>query len=140
MASPPESPTIAPDLARCAEEPIRVPGAIQPHGRLLVVDRASGRLVTFSANWPAPAALDDLVATLPPEYLAAPSGEGPAPLGRITLDCGDCDASVHRVGDDVIVEFEPASPEAGTRAPIYSLARHFLPAVQRAQSIDALCE
>ena len=26
-----------PDLDACASEPIRVPGAIQPHGRLLVL-------------------------------------------------------------------------------------------------------
>ena len=26
-----------PDLAQCANEPIRIPGAIQPHGRMAVL-------------------------------------------------------------------------------------------------------
>ena len=36
-------------LAKCAEEPIHIPGAIQPHGALLVFDRDRG-LVAWSAN------------------------------------------------------------------------------------------
>ncbi|WP_373048143.1 ATP-binding protein [Vulgatibacter sp.] len=37
------------DLEACAREPIRIPGAIQPHGLLLVAD-TSGRLLQASAN------------------------------------------------------------------------------------------
>ncbi|HEY1230307.1 MAG TPA: hypothetical protein VGF26_23610, partial [Ramlibacter sp.] len=39
-----------PDLALCAQEPIRIPGAIQPHGWMAIV-AADGRLAGYSANW-----------------------------------------------------------------------------------------
>ncbi len=35
--SPSSMNTSASDLDACASEPIRIPGAIQPHGRLLVL-------------------------------------------------------------------------------------------------------
>ncbi|WP_019399289.1 bacteriophytochrome BphP [Pseudoxanthomonas sp. GW2] len=40
----------APDLDACAREPIHIPGSIQPHGILLVVDPADGRVLQASAN------------------------------------------------------------------------------------------
>lgn len=39
-----------PTLADCADEPIHIPGAIQPHGCLLVLE--DGRLLAWSANAP----------------------------------------------------------------------------------------
>jgi PAS domain S-box-containing protein len=42
--------TDAVDLSTCAREPIHIPSAIQPHGALLVVGAASGRLSHASAN------------------------------------------------------------------------------------------
>ena len=44
------APVRALDLDACAAEPIRVPGAIQPHGALLVVDPAGERVLQVSAN------------------------------------------------------------------------------------------
>ena len=38
------------DLDICAREPIRIPGSIQPHGCLVVLDPGSGRLLQASAN------------------------------------------------------------------------------------------
>src|SRR5689334_21901391 len=48
MASPMNLPQ--PDFADCADEPIRVPGAIQPHG-WLVATRTDGRIAAYSENW-----------------------------------------------------------------------------------------
>lgn len=39
------------DLARCDQEPIRTPGAIQPLGRLLALDPDTLALAAFSENW-----------------------------------------------------------------------------------------
>ena len=39
-----------PDLDACAREPIHIPGSIQPHGILLVIDPADGRVIQASAN------------------------------------------------------------------------------------------
>lgn len=38
------------NLDRCAQEPIRIPGSIQPHGTLVVMDADSRRIVQASAN------------------------------------------------------------------------------------------
>lgn len=38
------------NLDLCAQEPIRIPGSIQPHGALVVVDPGSKRIVQASAN------------------------------------------------------------------------------------------
>lgn len=37
-------------LAECDREPIQFPGAVQPHGAMLVVDAATGRVTHASAN------------------------------------------------------------------------------------------
>ena len=43
-------PAGAPDLAACEDEPIRIPGSIQPHGVMLVLDGDGARIVSASAN------------------------------------------------------------------------------------------
>jgi chemotaxis family two-component system sensor kinase Cph1 len=126
------------DLDSCASEPIRVPGAIQPHGRMLVLRASDGELVAFSANWADAAQRDDALAALDRGLLQLPEGESPAPVGMATVGGRECDVSAHRLGPHVVVEFEPAAVDRGTRAPIYSLARHFLPQLQRARSVDDL--
>ncbi|HEY9240310.1 MAG TPA: hypothetical protein VIP10_15805, partial [Burkholderiaceae bacterium] len=48
----PESgvPSTTTSATDCASEPIHIPGSIQPHGALLVVDPVSHRLLQASAN------------------------------------------------------------------------------------------
>jgi two-component system, chemotaxis family, sensor kinase Cph1 len=129
-----------PDLSQCAQEPIRVPGAIQPLGWMCVID-GNGQLVAWSANWPdrdraalaaglVRGALDRLDST----------GEGPAALGHIELGDQALDVLAHRSGDLYVLEFEPHVREAGIQAPTYSLARHFLPQMQRAESLQDILE
>ncbi|MGZ5180906.1 MAG: GAF domain-containing protein, partial [Ramlibacter sp.] len=129
-----------PELAGCAQEPIRVPGAIQPHGRMAITT-AGGRLVAYSANWPR--ADDAAHATgLVRDRLGqlAATGEGPAPLGALVLGDTTLDVLAHRSGDLIVFEFESHSDESGSQAPIYSLARHFLPQLQRATTVESLAE
>ena len=135
-------------IAHCASEPIRVPGAIQPHGWLAVVDCRTGALVAFSENW---AAL--LSAT--PDMLAARiegtldlvtttrhrlvDGEGPVSCGTLTVGDRRLHVAGHRLGALVHFELEPDSEDTGTRAPIYSLARHLVPLMQRTSGVNELC-
>lgn len=127
-----------PDLAQCADEPIRVPGAIQPHGRMAVVD-AGGALLAFSANWPDEAAARAAAGRLPLGELRLKHGASPAWLGTVRLDDADWDVSVHRRGDRLILEYENAGPLPVVQTPIYSVVRDALPLLQEATSIDALC-
>jgi len=136
------------DLDHCASEPIRVPGAIQPHGWLAVLDAADGRLVAYSQNWAgvlgvsaeqAENALADalLAMGLPRDGLV--DGEGPISRGAVMLAGRRLHVAAHRLGDRVHLEFEPAVDDPGTRAPIYTLARHLLPRMQRTGSVESLC-
>ena len=126
------------DLDSCASEAIRVPGAIQPHGRMLVLDASTRALLAFSANWSDPEEREDIHAQVVARIPELDAGESPASLGSIPMGGEGVDISAHRLGPHVLVELERASVEAGTRAPIYSLARHFLPQMQRARGVDEL--
>ncbi|WP_229424939.1 MULTISPECIES: hypothetical protein [unclassified Massilia] len=63
------------DLANCADEPIHIPGSIQPHGFLLFMD-AAGKLEGWSGN--VPGALGALL------QLAGPAPVFPCPQSPST--------------------------------------------------------
>ena len=129
-----------PDLSQCADEPIRTPGAIQPHGRLLVLTADTGQLVAYSANWPSGNTVREALSTLPVDTHRLQPGTGPAWLGSLPLEGRTWDAAAHREGDHVVVEYEPGGPAASMVAPIYNVARELLPMLQHADSVTALCE
>src|SRR6478752_2137734 len=129
-----------PDLALCAQEPIRIPGAIQPHGWMAVAS-PQGELVAHSAHWadtdraaPAVRMVKDRFGDI------GAQGEGPAALGTVQLGDATLDVLGHRSGQHLVLEFEPHTGSSGTQAPIYSLARHFLPRLQRSASLDELMD
>ncbi|RYX93639.1 MAG: GAF domain-containing protein [Comamonadaceae bacterium] len=126
---------LAPDLTQCADEPIRVPGAIQSHGWMTVLSAKDRRLVAFSENWPD--ARTALAATAPVQqrFHSLAEGEAPRPMGSVTAGGRSLEVSAHLNAGLVIVEFEAPSPDDGTNAPIYDIARHFLPKLQRADSL-----
>ncbi len=128
------------DLSSCDLEPIRVPGSIQPHGRLLVLQPDSLALVAWSENWPG-AQLAAAQHTL--QGLSFPvlqPGASPISLGALRVGDAHFDVSANRSERHLIVEFEPARPSAGNEAPIYSLTRVFLPQLQQADSVTELAE
>ncbi len=138
------------DVLGCAAEPIRIPGAIQPHGWLVVFDTSSERVVAYSDNCRTltglasgpeqTAALQAWTDTLQPRTASLRADEAPVSLGTTLIEGHALDATAHACGTLVVVELETASPQAGTDAPIYSLARHFVPAIQAAASIAELAE
>lgn len=127
-----------PDLSQCASEPIRVPGAIQPHGRLAVLS-ADGRLQAYSANWEGEDAVQAALHLLPIDS-ARLTGTGPSWIGSMPLAGRSWDVAAHRQGEAILVEYEPGGPAASMHAPIYSVARDMLPVLQQADSVDVLCQ
>ena len=104
----------------CADEPIRIPGSIQPHGVLLAVDGTDHRVVVASANVPdhlgEPAREllgRPLAEVLGREVVAAlVSGDEAAEPRRIEVTGPDgsrraFDLLAHRTGDSLVVELEP---------------------------------
>ncbi|MGE5863891.1 MAG: ATP-binding protein [Rhizobacter sp.] len=123
-----------PDLDGCASEPIRVPGAIQPHGRMVVLDGAA-RVCVYSANWQGPQAAAQAVAGLDLSRLTP--DDAPMALGDVSLAGQSFTASAHARGGLTLIEFEPACA-SGVEPPINSLARHFLPRLQDATDLSRL--
>ncbi|RZM02959.1 MAG: GAF domain-containing protein [Variovorax sp.] len=117
-----------------------MPGAIQPHGRMLVLAAADAAPLAHSANWPAPELRDAWAALPPADVLGAlVDGQAPVALGDVRVGDATWALSGHRCGGHLILEFEdapPATPPA--QAPIHSLTRVFLPRLQEAGSLDAL--
>jgi serine phosphatase RsbU (regulator of sigma subunit)/GAF domain-containing protein len=117
--SRPDAPFLDPEaLARCADEPIAVPGAVQPHGALLAVTEPDLAVVVASANAAdvlgtdvtgatlatllAPAELDRLR-----EALAGDVAEA-EPL-RVTPGGREVDLVLSRTGDLLVTEWEPVA-------------------------------
>lgn len=133
------------DAADCASEPIRVPGAIQPHGWLLSVSVGDGVPVAWSDNWAellgdAPGdRLAAFAASLGAESAALVDGEGSLSLGVHRLAARTLHVSAHRLGGLLHLELEEAGGDLGAQAPIYSLARHVVPQMQRSLSVQEVC-
>ena len=66
MATRPVATDPEQDITACDREPIHIPGAIQPHGLLLVADAATQRIVAGAGN------IEDRLA---PEWLDRPLSE-----------------------------------------------------------------
>ncbi|BDZ47847.1 hypothetical protein GCM10025867_00880 [Frondihabitans sucicola] len=145
-------------LAECVLEPLRRPGAVQPHGILFVLDR-QGRLVlevsdSIAETLHVPvldvlsrplAALvgDDALQAIVEVADAAPGSSNPVP---IRVGEQDFDAIVHRSGANVIVELEPSLPGVGRAetsavfAAVHRLARLTTPEALWAETADTVSQ
>ncbi|MES2991492.1 MAG: ATP-binding protein [Pseudomonadota bacterium] len=139
------------DAAACANEPIRIPGSIQPHGALLVLEPTTWRLLQASTNaadligarvtpgapWPAGVAtIDAMLATL----AAAPADEASGTVRSIAGPDGPISLVASRGPQGVIVELErPARAEAGAFDTLFPSIRSFVDRIAAAQDIVALC-
>ena len=143
--------TPMPDLANCAREPIHIPGAIQPHGCLLALERHSLNVVQASANVEsfvgvAPASLLGRPVTeiLPAREaalllaaLTAPSLADVNPIG-LHLAGRQFDATVHRSDGAIVLELEPA--ETAHAGLLRSGLDQALKRLARCDSFDSLVD
>ncbi|WP_213814467.1 sensor domain-containing diguanylate cyclase [Glaciihabitans sp. dw_435] len=123
-------------LDNCAQEPIRTPGSVQPHGALLAID-ADNTIVIASDNTGSvlgtPAAdllstnVVDLIGSDVAALVARFFVDRDATTNPISAVVANTrfDLIVHRSGELVVLEFEPATTELGYQsAPgIYSAIR-----------------
>lgn len=111
-------------LVDCALEPIRTPGAVQPHGVLVTVDaylrnlnRVSGNTLAHFGVEPRElfgTRLDDLIGPVAVEALRAVlAGSRPATNPVAVSIAGQAyDAIAHKIADEAVIEFEPACDPA----------------------------
>jgi diguanylate cyclase (GGDEF)-like protein len=114
------------DLARCADEPIHIPGYIQPHGALIAADATSLTITHVSTNFCAASGMapDQALGRNLAELIGADacavilgSLAGDPPVGGMAVsrlltmpDGAPCGVLAHRNGEKIIVELEPARP------------------------------
>jgi light-regulated signal transduction histidine kinase (bacteriophytochrome) len=112
------------DLSRCDVEPIHIPGSVQPHGAMLVVDAASGLIEFASANVPnylgglASDFIGQLLGSAVGSDVAHLIGNAAAKAGYghvagvvlgVKLGASNADVTIHKHKGRVFVEFEAAA-------------------------------
>ena len=139
------------NLTACDREPIRIPGSIQPHGALLVLDPDSFVVLQASANAaellgadaPLGRALGEVLPELPRGFLNAArawvADDQSAFLHEIELGGRAFYASAHRSSGGVLLEFERAPGDVPSQTPFARL-RSYAEELQTAKSYERLCE
>ncbi|MGE8110507.1 ATP-binding protein [Pseudomonas sp. NPDC086566] len=148
-------------VERCAEEPIQVPGSIQPHGFLLVLDEHDLRILQASENierWlgvPARELIGCTFADLVSEHFdlrahleRLPDDEAfPFHIGDVRLRQGaPCSDTLrllaHRHDQVLIAEFEPFRLPADVtdQGDYYPLVRGFVSSLHNADSLEELLQ
>lgn len=142
------------DLAGCDDEPIHIPGAIQPHGALLAFT-ADMKLATASVNLPRLAGLgaetligrpaDELLDSGSHARLTAALGEpgfsnGTPFKARFRNGSGaPFTASWHRHDQLVFVELEPPQPDVGETQAFFRRTNGAIRRLQAARSMEDAC-
>ena len=116
-------------LANCADEPIRFPGAIQPHGVLLTLSEPDLKIIQVSANVATlfnrtPEALlgQPLHSLIGPEHAQAVQAMAElntfidAPPLHVTLNGAEFEGLLHRHQNVLVLEFEPHLKDFQPRA------------------------
>ncbi|WP_246734703.1 histidine kinase dimerization/phosphoacceptor domain -containing protein [Chelativorans sp. ZYF759] len=137
------------DLTACDREPIHLPGAIQPHGAMLVVDLDSGIVRHQAGDTGLFLGVSDTIGRLAAELfgetwqqVAAPGAAVPQEVAfSVSLPHSDrpVDLSFSRSEDVLIVEVEHAPAQDETADRLHQLERASI-AFERAGSIKQLCE
>ena len=126
-----------PDLLGCADEPIRIPGAVQPHGALLAAD-GRGVVVLHSAN--AADVLGRPVAGVALAGLLDLAAVEPGLPVRTTLDGRAYEVAVHRTDGLLVTEWEPLDQAHAAGEVWHRRLPLVLQRLQEAPDLSALCD
>jgi chemotaxis family two-component system sensor kinase Cph1 len=138
------------DLLNCADEPIHIPGAIQPHGALLFFS-TDGALEGWSANAPgllgitpepgmtcAALALPAAALELLVEYIGPGEPEVSPSMIPVSVKGADFDCVVHAAFGRVIAEFEQRQASADEVARFAVKAHASIDRLRRQKTIEGL--
>lgn len=144
------------DLTTCDREPIHIPGSIQPHGVLLVIDRQHQTVEQVAGDSLAmlhvePSAipgaaissiLEASACTFVCEQLGS-SSEVIAPIMRLGVHSRSAhlplDLTLQAAGRTAIIELEPARRTVGTAGDPIEQLKSLLAAIQRAVNLQECC-
>ncbi len=133
-------------LDNCADEAIREPGAIQPHGVLLALSEPDLTIVMASANAPElfgqevlGALIDELVAQSCADWLRAADRElVPSGSLRVRVREADIDLVAHRSGGLLVTEWEPIAAAQQSDQAWHSRLPQVLQRLSGADTLDEL--
>jgi light-regulated signal transduction histidine kinase (bacteriophytochrome) len=151
--SPSVSPSGASDpvtLDNCDQEPIHIPGAVQPHGVLLAFDLAEGRIahVSRSAEGILGTRVEQLLGSqidslFPKSDISVRAqlleknvvDSRPVYLSTVAASGGSFDAIAHRIGPVGFLELEPARKPELSAPELYRMVQQAFAQIQRATSL-----
>lgn len=139
------------DLSSCADEPIHIPGSIQPHGALLFF-QDDGQLEGWSGNVPAllgvvpqlgasytALALPQAAVEAIADCIAARDDEDAAPLAAgLTIGEAEYDCVVHAQHGRILAEFELRETSSEEVSRFAIKAHGLIDRLRRQKTIDAL--
>ncbi|MBB3808509.1 HWE histidine kinase domain-containing protein [Pseudochelatococcus contaminans] len=143
------------DLSNCDREPIHIPGSIQPHGAMLVCNRAGDRLLYASRNTADITGYEgDLIhGTVISDILgqqaahdlrnAAAKASRPGAAGVVLGIVfpgvsGSLDATIHRHDDKTFIEIEPCVDDGRSARNALDLTRELIQRISLEQDLDAM--
>lgn len=133
----------------CAREPIHIPGSIQPHGWMLVLNRETFLVEQLSANWSelrggdaarfVGAPPEDLDAALAGHVRQAAQENTAGGASRMAVAGREFDVVLHRSDGTWIVELEPVLAEAFDFVALQERQGAAVARLQAAGSVQELC-
>ena len=138
------------DLDACAREPIHIPGAIQPHGVMLIADRTSQEISHAAGEVARILGVDAWIGRTLGAVLGDPLAERLAQVtqsgaisgyaGHFVGPVGGLDVAAHVQGERLIVEIEPGLDAAMPATAILGQLEAAGAAFERAPNLKILCE
>lgn len=136
------------DMDACAREPIHIPGTIQPHGTLLVLDPSTFRVLQRARNQPEILGGDDLLdrsldglpgvgGLLAQELRRWQPADEPFLLTSIEHQGRYLQVSAHRTAQGVLVEIEAQADDDQSQA-LYPRIRRLLDLLESAADIPGV--
>ncbi len=144
------------DLTTCDREPIHIPGSIQPHGVLLVVNRDDLGIVQYAGNTRfflgvepdrvLECTLSDvfeqpMLTSLVDHLRASTLSVEPIILLNLTTHSGQLTltAALHAQGEHAIIELEPARSSRTASGDPLAQVKTMLAVLQSAQDVETCC-
>ena len=133
------------DLTACDREPIHIPGAVQPHGLLLIAEPQSLSIVAgagdieerLASDWLGRSLSDVLGIDVASVLAQAAVGPGGTVIGGVVAGH---DVSFHHSGAYLLAELEPVDPDARGASETLGWLDATASGFERTGTLKALCE
>lgn len=142
-----DPPKLGADLTACDQEPIHIPGAIQPHGLLLVVEAANQRIVAGAGDIEVRLAtawlgenLADVLGLRADTALGAAGSEEPVVLGPIRGRTEQFDVVARYQDGHWLVQLEPQAQLWSDAASLLGWLDRAGGTFERASDLQSLCD